>query len=76
MGPKEEADMRVDATRYLNTQEAAKTLGVSVAFLRRDRRRESPAVPCVKLGPRTYRYRVEALRGLDRRPRSEERTSC
>ncbi len=52
----------------LTTTEAAALLRVSTAFLRRDRRRSNPAVPVMKLGPRTYRYEPGALRRLAASP--------
>ncbi len=46
--------------RLLTTQEAAKYLGVSKAFLERDRC-EGARVPFVQVGSRAIRYDIKAL---------------
>ncbi len=48
------------SSQLLNTKEAAQVLGVSAAFLERDRW-AGAKVPFVKLGSRSVRYRREDL---------------
>lgn len=47
-------------TRLLNTKQAATYLGVSAAFLERDRW-AGARIPFVKVGTRTIRYRLSDL---------------
>lgn len=47
-------------TKLLNTPEAAKYLGVSVAFLERDRW-AGARVPFIRVGTRAVRYRLTDL---------------
>ncbi|MDH5633991.1 MAG: helix-turn-helix domain-containing protein [Gammaproteobacteria bacterium] len=47
-------------TRLLNTQQAAQYLGVSKAFLERDRW-AGARIPFVRIGSRSVRYTQEAL---------------
>lgn len=47
-------------TQLLNTQQAAEYLGVSVAFLERDRW-AGARVPFIKIGARAVRYRLSDL---------------
>jgi len=55
--------------KILNTKEAAKVLGVSMAFLERDRW-AGARVPYVKVGSRAVRYRMsDLLSYLDSRMR-------
>lgn len=46
--------------KLLNTQEAAHYLGVSKAFLERDRW-AGARIPFIKIGTRAVRYRIEDL---------------
>lgn len=46
--------------RLLTTKEAARYLGVSTAFLERDRH-EGADIPFVRVGSRAVRYRVAEL---------------
>jgi excisionase family DNA binding protein len=55
---------RETAPHYITTRQAAEILGVSVDFLRRDRRSRQPRIPVVRLGPKTFRYRVSQLEDL------------
>lgn len=48
--------------KLLNTQEAAQLLGVSKAFLERDRW-AGARVPFIKVGSRAVRYRLSDLEG-------------
>ena len=48
--------------KLLTTQEAAPILGVSVAFLERDRW-AGPQVPFIRVGTRAVRYRLSDLNG-------------
>lgn len=45
----------------LNTKEAAKYIGMSKAFLERDRWTGNPQIPFVKVGSRAVRYRKNDL---------------
>ncbi len=47
-------------SRLLNTKQAAEYLGVSKAFLERDRW-AGARIPFVKVGPRAVRYEFSAL---------------
>ena len=47
-------------TQLLNTQQAAEYLGVSVAFLERDRW-AGARVPFIKVGSRAVRYQISDL---------------
>jgi hypothetical protein len=54
-----------EEARLLHTVEAARVLGVSESWLSKDRMREEPRVPFIKLG-RAVRYHsgvVDSLRG-------------
>jgi len=56
-------------SKILNTKEAAKVLGVSMAFLERDRW-AGARVPYIKVGSRAVRYRMSDLQQyLDSRMR-------
>lgn len=46
--------------QLLTTREAAKRLGLSAAFLERDRW-QGPSIPYVRIGARTVRYSIAAL---------------
>jgi excisionase family DNA binding protein len=48
--------------KLLTTQEAAPILGVSVAFLERDRW-AGPQIPFIRVGSRAVRYRLSDLNG-------------
>jgi len=48
------------SNKLLNTKQAAEHLGVSAAFLERDRW-AGAKVPFVRLGSRSIRYRIEDL---------------
>lgn len=50
----------MSSNNLLNTAEAAEYLGVSKAFLERDRW-AGPSIPFVKIGSRTVRYRASDL---------------
>lgn len=54
-------DRRLDVNQYLlTTKEAARHLGVSKAFLERDRW-AGARIPFIKVGSRTVRYRITDL---------------
>lgn len=48
------------SNKLLNTKQAAEYLGVSAAFLERDRW-AGASVPYIKIGTRSIRYRLEDL---------------
>lgn len=50
----------MSSNKLLNTTEAAEFLGVSKAFLERDRW-AGPTIPFVRIGSRTVRYKVSDL---------------
>ena len=49
--------------KLLTTQEAARMLGISAAFLERDRW-AGARIPFVKVGKRAVRYRIADLHGF------------
>jgi len=55
-----EHKMETKNNYLITTEEAARMLGVSIAFLERDRW-AGPSIPFVKVGARAVRYRREDL---------------
>jgi hypothetical protein len=51
-----------DAPVAVNTAAAAKALGVSVNWLKADRRSTKPRIPFIKLGPRRVLYSLDRCR--------------
>lgn len=56
----EHADI-ITTSNLLNSQQAATFLGVSKAFLERDRCKKLPVIPYIRLSARAIRYRKEDL---------------